>query len=60
MDRARHRTTTVYGGRAQEGVLEVYMSFYVTCVFGLKTKTLVLSNREHDCRMTGIGNATRY
>lgn len=34
MDRSKHRTPNAYGGRAQEGVLEVFMS--LTCVTGLR------------------------
>lgn len=44
MDSARLRTNNAYGGRAQEGVLEVFMLFMR--VIGLKMKTLVITVTE--------------
>lgn len=38
MDRAKHRATTAYGGRAQEGVLEVFMSFMLCASLALRWK----------------------
>jgi len=60
MDRSKHRTPNAYGGRAQEGVLEVFMSLHASLALRWKLLFRTINIRERDCSTAGICNATWY